>query len=162
MHLHSQNLLISILIDPQKDTEIRAGAAWALGEFKTQEAASTLVNTFNSTSLEIRIEAARALLKIAPSQVELLITALQSVEPNKRDGIAWALAKTGGFDISQLLRNQDDQNLRRWVSYVAGYGRTLFPEEQINKLFDLDAEVHFAASVLWQLLSSWVYELGEY
>ncbi len=162
VHPQSQNLLISILSDPQKDTEIRAGAAWALGEFKTQEAAATLVDTFNFTSTEIKIEAARALLKIAPSQVELLIKALQSVEPTKRDGIAWALAKAGGFDISQLLSDRDDQDLRRWVSYVAGYGRRLFPEEQINKLFELDAEVHFAASVLWQLLSSWIYELGEY
>src|SRR5258708_25815824 len=49
VHPQSQNLLISILIDPQRDTEIRAGAAWALGEFKTQDAASTLVDTFNST-----------------------------------------------------------------------------------------------------------------
>jgi HEAT repeat protein len=158
----SQNLLISILIDPQRDTEIRAGAAWALGEFQTKEAASTLVNTFNSSSTEIKIEAARALLKIAPSHIELLVTALQSVDPMRRDGIAWALARAGGFDISQLLNNRDDQNLRRWISYIAGYGKTQFPEAQINRLFKLDAEVHFAASVLWQILSSWVYELGEY
>lgn len=162
VHSQSQSLLISILIDPQRDSEIRAGAAWALGEFKTNEAASTLINTFNSTSTEIKIEAARALLKIAPSQVELLIKALQSVEPTKRDGLAWALAKAGGFDISRLLSDQDDHDLRRWVSYIAGYGRTMFPEEQIKKLFELDAEVHFAASVLWQILSSWIYELGEY
>jgi hypothetical protein len=60
------------------------------------------------------------------------------------------------------LGDSRDQDLRRWVSYVLGYGKVLFSEEQINKLFELDAEVHFAASVLWQLLSSWVYELGEY
>lgn len=162
VHSQSQSLLISILIDPQRDTEIRAGAAWALGEFKTREAASTLINTFNSTSAEIKVEAARALLKIAPSQVELLISTLQLVEPTKRDGIAWVLAKAGNFDISRLLRDQDDNDLRRWVSYIAGYGRPMFPEEQINYLFELDAEVHFAASVLWQILSSWIYGLGEY
>ncbi len=124
-----------------------------------QAAGNVSLFGFNSTSAEIKIEAARALLKIAPSQVELLVKTLQSVDPTKRDGIAWALAKAGGFDISQLLSNQDDQDLRRWVSYVAGYGKARFPEEQINRLFELDAEVHFAASVLWQLLSSWIYEL---
>jgi len=158
----SQGLLISVLLDTSRDSEIRSGAAWALGEFKSQEAAFSLVDTFNSTSMEIRVEAARALLKIAPAQLDLLVKLLRSVDPSKRDGLAWALAKAGGFDVSTLVDKTSDQNLRRWVSYVAGYGEALFPEEQLSRLFQLDAEVYFAASVLWQLLSSWISGLGEY
>jgi len=158
----SQNLLISVLLDGNRDSEIRSGAAWGLGEFKSREAAVSLVNTFNSTGLEVKVEAARALFKIAPAQVDLLISLLQSVDPSKRDGIAWALAKAGGFDVSQLVGETNDQNLRRWISYIAGYGEALFPEEQFSRLFQSDGEVHFAASVLWQLLSSWIYGLGEY
>lgn len=158
----SEQLLIAVLADPRRDSEVRAGAAWALGEFKTPDAAFALVDTFNSTSTEIKIEAARALLKIAPVQIATLIETFKTVNPSKRDGIAWTLARAGGFDVTQLLDDQQDPNLRKWVSYIAGYGRTLFVEEQINELCKVDAEVHFAASVLWQLLESWIYELEEY
>ena len=123
---------------------------------------SALTDTFNSTSIEIKTEAARALLKIAPSQIAALIEAFKAVDSSKRDGIAWALARAGGFDVTKLLNDQPDLNLRKWVSYIVGYGRSLFVEEQINELCKIDAEVHFTASVLWQLLESWIYELEEY
>ncbi|GIK41404.1 MAG: hypothetical protein BroJett011_52370 [Chloroflexota bacterium] len=158
----SEQMLIAVLADPNRDSEVRAGAAWALGEFKTREVTSALVDTFNSTSLEIKTEAARALLKIAPAQIAALIEAFQTIDSSKRDGIAWALARAGGFDIAKLLNDQQDLNLRKWISYIAGYGRSLFAEEQINELRKIDAEVHFAASVLWQLLASWIYGLEEY
>lgn len=158
----SEQMLIGVLADHNRDSEVRAGAAWALGEFKTRNATSALVDTFNSTNLEIKIEAARALLKITPSQIATIVEAFKTIDPTKRDGIAWALARVGGFDITRLLSGQQDPNLRKWVSYIAGYGRSLFVEEQINELSKIDTEVHFAASVLWQLLMSWIYELEEY
>lgn len=162
VQLQSEQMLIAVLADSNRDSEVRAGAAWALGEFKTREAMSALVDTFNSTSIEIKTEAARALLKITPSQIATLVEAFKIGDPSKRDGIAWALARAGGFDITELLNNNQDLNLRKWVSYIAGYGQSLFVEEQINELCKIDAEVHFAASVLWQLWESWIYELGEY
>jgi HEAT repeat protein len=158
----SEQLLISVLVDPNRNSEVRAGAAWALGEFATKNSASALIDAFNLTSTEIKIEAARALLKITPSQIEQVVETIKSIDPSKRDGIAWALAKTGGFDPSDLLRNHQDDNLRRWTSYILGYGKPLFLETQIEELAKLDPEVHFAASVLWQLLASWIYELKEY
>jgi HEAT repeat protein len=158
----SEQLLIAVLADPDRDSEVRAGAAWALGEFKTPDTTAALVDTFNSTGIEIKIEAARALLKIAPAQIATLIEAFKTADPLKRDGIAWALARAGGFDVTKLLNDPQDPNLRQWVSYIAGFGRSLFVEEQVNELCKIDAEVHFAASVLWQLLESWIYGLEEY
>src|SRR5206468_2496224 len=91
----SQQILINVLTDVTRENEIRAGAAWALGEFPTGESALSLIDTFNSTSLEIKVEAARALLRITPSQVDRILEILKLVEINKRDGIAWALARNG-------------------------------------------------------------------
>ncbi len=158
----SEQLLLKVLIDANRHTEVRAGAAWALGEFATRDSASALIDTFNLTSTEIKIEAARALLKITPPQIEQIVEMIKSIDPSKRDGIAWALAKTGGFNPSAFLGNQEDDELRRWVSYVVGFGKSRFLETQIEELERLDPEVHFAASVLWQLLASWIYELKEY
>jgi len=158
----SERLLIKVLTDATRDSEVRAGAAWALGEFPSDESVSALSNTFDLTSTEIKIEAARALLKITPSQLAKIVGILKSIEPSKRDGIAWALARTGGFDPKDLIDEGIDDNLRRWASYIFGYGKELFVEGQINELAKLDPDVHFAASVLWQILASWVHELEEY
>jgi HEAT repeat protein len=158
----SEQLLIVVLTNATRDSEVRAGAAWALGEFPSEESASALTNAFDLTSTEIKTEAARALLKITPSQLARIINILKSIEPIKRDGIAWALARTGGFDPKDLIGEEIDDNLRRWTSYIVGYGKDLLVEEQIKELATLNPEVHFAASVLWQILASWVYGLEEY
>lgn len=157
----SERLLIEVLRDPDRDCELRAGAAWALGQFASAASASALVDTFNSTSLEVKTEAARALLRISDSQVANLVDLLRSGDHSKRDGIAWVLARTGGFEPADVLTEADD-NLRRWASYILGYGRDRLTEAHVDAVLGVDPEVYFASSVLWQILSSWVSELKEY
>ncbi len=157
----SQSLLIEVLKDTARDEELRAGAAWALGQFATPVTATALVDTFNVTALEIKTEAARALLKIAEPQLGHLINLLKTTDPSRRDGLSWALAKTGKFDPCDLLQDADD-NLRRWVSYIIGYGRENLAEEHLDTICQSDPDVYFAASVLWQILESWINGLTEY
>lgn len=116
----------------------------------------------------VQLEAAASLAAYAnPSGWAFLSDCLNSEylkagDPAKRDGIAWALARSGGFNPNDLLGNSKNDNLRRWISYILGYGKHKFLEAQIEEMARLDPEVHFAASVLWQLLASWIYELKEY
>jgi HEAT repeat protein len=160
----SEGLLKRVLFDSERHVEVRAGAAWALGEFATGSSSEALVNTFNLAENEIKVEAARALLKIAPAQIDTLVATIKTIQPGKRDGIAWALARVGGFDpVEMLMLNEvQDDNLRRWLAYVAGYGKDLFSAEHIENLSSLDPQVYFAASVLWQILGSWTRDLKEY
>jgi hypothetical protein len=157
----SEHLLIEVLRDAGRDEELRAGAAWALGQFATPTTATALVDTFNSTALEIKTEAARALLKIAEPQVEHLVELLKNGNPSKRDGISWALAKTGGFNPGAVLKNADD-DLRRWISYIIGHGKDNLAEQDVDEICQADPEVYFAASVLWQILASWIDGMKEY
>jgi len=160
--IKSESLLIQVLTDSARESEIRAGAAWSLGNFKSQKAANSLINTFNLANNEIKVEAARALLRIAPSLVHFLEDSIKKTNIENRDGIAWTMARLEGLDLLELLEDSSDHNLRIWTSYIAGYGKDHFTEEQISELCVNDPEVYFAASVLWQVLSSWIYELGEY
>lgn len=159
--VRSESLLIGVLEDNSRDEELRAGAAWALGQFASQMAARALVDTFGLSSLEIRIEAARALLRIAEPQTTELVELLKKSERSKRDGLSWALARTGGFKPLDVLKGAD-QDLRRWVSYVVGYGKDNFAEAEIEEICAADPEVYFAASVLWQIVTSWIRDLKEY
>jgi hypothetical protein len=157
----SEQLLIQVLRDSQRDDELRAGAAWALGQFVTATSATALVDTFNSSPLEIKVEAARALLRIAEPQVPHLIDLLKSSDPAKRDGLSWVLARTGKFNPSDIVI-RDDENLRRWMSYIIGYGKEKFVQSDVEAICKADPEVYFAASVLWQIVASWVNNLREY
>jgi len=157
----SEKLLIEVLKDTDRDDELRAGAAWALGQFASITSATALVDTFDSSSLEIKVEAARALLRIAEPQTPHLVNLLRTGDPAKRDGISWALARTGKFNPAELVGGADS-NLRRWVSYIVGCGKDKFLETDIEAICKADPEVYFAASVLWQIVASWVNDLKEY
>ncbi len=157
----SEQLLIQVLRNSQCDDELRAGAAWALGQFATTTSANALVDTFNSSPLEIKVEAARALLRIAEPQIPHLIDLLKRSDPSKRDGISWVLARTGKFNPSDMIVGADD-NLRKWISYIVGYGKDKFIHSDVEAICNADPEVYFAASVLWQIVASWVNDLREY
>ena len=157
----SEQLLIEVLRDSQRDDELRAGAAWALGQFASATSATALVDTFNSSPLEIKVEAARALLRIAEPQIPHLLDLLKNGDPTKRDGLSWVLARTGQFNPSDIVVGADE-NLRKWVSYVVGYGKDNFVQCDVDAICKADPEVYFAASVLWQLVASWIHDLREY
>jgi HEAT repeat protein len=157
----SERLLIEVLRDTKRDEELRAGAAWALGQFTTTSAAAALVDTFNSAGLEVKSEAARALLRITAPQVAYVVELLKTCDVTQRDGISWALARTGGFNPKDILINADD-DLRRWVSYIVGHGKDRLAEADMEAICSADPEVYFAASVLWQILASWVDGLREF
>ncbi|MHB8149446.1 MAG: HEAT repeat domain-containing protein [Desulfobulbia bacterium] len=158
----SERILISVLQDDDWDEEIRAGAAWGLGQFDSEQSAVALVNTFNSNKREIQIEAARALLLITPGNEGFLVDLLKTTTDDKRDGLAWALARSGGFDPASMFDGTSNDNLRRWISYIIGRGQEKFVAEQIEAIRGVDQEVYFAATVLWQILGSWVHDLKEY
>jgi hypothetical protein len=157
----SESLLIAILKDNTRDTELRAGAAWALGQFSTKRTAQALVDTFDLNDLDVKYEAARALLRIGDEQKNYLLSLIKSISTSKRDGISWVLARIGDFDPNVLLRGSDE-NLHRWIGYILGYGKDMFNEAYIDKICQSDPKIYFAASVLWQILHSWIYNLSEY
>jgi hypothetical protein len=157
----SEGLLIEVLRDSGRDDELRAGAAWALGQFGSATSATALVDTFNSSPVEIKVEAARALLRIAEPQIPLLIDLLKNSDPAKRDGLSWVLARTGQFNASEMVGGADE-NLRKWMSYIVGYGKEKFVQGDVEAICKADPEVYFAASVLWQIVASWVHDLKEY
>lgn len=157
----SEKLLIEVLQDSHRDDELRAGAAWALGQFVSKRSATALVDTFNASPLEIKTEAARALLRIAEPQIPHLIGLLKNGGHDKRDGLSWVLARIGKFDPSDLAVDADE-NLRKWTSYIVGYGKDKFAQNDVEAICKADPQVYFAASVLWQIVASWVNDLREY
>lgn len=158
----SCQLLMDVLLDNGQNSEIRAGAAWALGELHNKLALPALIKSFATLEEGIRVEGARALAKLARSYTPELLQKFPGSSVEKRPGIAWALSKAGHFRIEDMLNMLVDDDARYWVSYILGNQEQQRYISEIELLKQRDPEVYFAVTVLWKIMSSWVYNLEEY
>lgn len=158
----ASKMLISVLSDDSQNHEIRAGAAWALGELQNESAMISLVKAFNSVQEPIRIEAARALSKLAAIHSDSIIANMDKMDYDQLAGASWALSKAGKFEIGSLMKKLSKEELRKWIAWIIGTqdkGRFIGEIEQLKKQ---DPEVYFAVTVLWQVLTSWINGLEMY
>lgn len=158
----SCKLLIKTLLDPEQHPEIRAGAAWSLGELKNKKGLDALVKVFNEVEMGIRVEAARALVKLNEKFVKDTIKFIPKSNEDTRAGIAWSLSKSGNFTIDDLLKVMGDDEARKWIAWIIGTQSEKEYVSQIEELKTKDKEVYFAVTVLWKILSSWVEGLDVY
>lgn len=159
----STKLLIGTLLDKSKDVDIRAGAAWSLGELRSKSAIDSLVEAFNATDKDIKIEAARAMVKLNEEFTKDTLTLLSTTKTeDQKAGLSWSLSKSGKFTVHDLLEVMKDEETRKWVAWMVGTQKEKDFISQIEELKNTDKEVYFAVTVLWKVLSSWVNGLDIY
>jgi hypothetical protein len=158
----SCDLLCSVLASDVEDAEIRAGAAWALGELNNKAALDALVASFSSLEPAIKVEAARALAKLSQNFAPDVVDRFRASTPVTRPGIAWALARSPKLKLVDLLPSLGNDDSRQWVSYIVGFQGEARYIEEIEKLRAADPQVYFATTVLWKILTSWIHNLTEY
>jgi len=160
----SCSLLCHVLKDTEQHEEIRAGAAWSLGELKFEDCIPDLVSTFNDIRAEIRIEAARALRKICDTHTSPILDMFKSASLSERPGIAWALGQSDKWHVDDVLSriNEKDLDMRQWVAYIIGNAEEERVVKDFEKVKEQDPELYFATTVLWKLLRSWINGLKEY
>lgn len=158
----SAQTLTAVLLDTNQHPEIRAGAAWALGELQQPASIDALIHVFLELAEPIRIEAARALRKIAATTGANISEKFPAAQDEQRAGIAWVLSRCGRVTVPELLPLMVDDDARRWVTYILGTQNKDAFVSQIEELRRRDPEVYFAVTVLWKILASWVYDLEEF
>lgn len=160
--IRSSEILSRVLMDRDQDPEIRAGAAWALGELHDRSAIDTLIRSFASVNQGIRAEAARALAKLAEEFSPEILSRFPESQPLERPGISWALSRSGRFQLEDVLDLMVDDDARQWAAYLLGTQDQQKFVHEIERLRNRDSEVYFAVTVLWKILTSWIYGLEEY
>jgi hypothetical protein len=158
----STDLLIKTLLDTKQHSEIRAGAAWSLGELKDKSALNAMVTAFDAVDREIRIEAARAMVKLNELFVQDTVKLMRTSNDSQRAGISWSLSKSGNFTVHDLLAIMNNDDTRKWVAWIIGTQKEQKYISQIEELKQRDKEVYFAVTVLWKVMSSWVNGLEIY
>lgn len=155
------DLLRRTLSKADEHPDVRAAAAWSLGEIGLRENIDALVDSFGALEPEIRIEAARALAKLAREFRGTVVASFPASAEAKRPGIAWALAHAN-VRIPELLPALVDDDARQWIAYMVGWQDPAAMLPEIDALRARDAEVYFAVTVLWKILGSWIRDLDEH
>ena len=153
----ANKILCNVLLDESFDPEIRAGAAWGLGEQQNKSALTSLIASFNSTDENVKIEAARALGKLTSNYSNEILSAFNIATPNEMPGIAWALTKSNSINIYHFLDNLNSLEARQWISYIIGMQGEEKYISEIERLKNKDPEVY-----LWKITTSWINGLKEY
>jgi hypothetical protein len=158
----SSGLLIKTLLDAKQHPEIRAGAAWSLGELKDKSALNALVAAFDAVDKDIKVEAARAMVKLNELFAQETVKLIPASNDSQRAGISWSLSKSGNFTIHDLLVVMNNDDARKWIAWIIGTQKEQKYISQIEELKQKDKEVYFAVTVLWKVMSSWINGLEIY
>jgi hypothetical protein len=154
-------LLRNTLADADEHPDVRAAAAWSLGEIGLRDNVDALIASFSALEQEVRIEAARALAKLARKYRDAVVSTFPTSPEVKRPGIAWALRRAG-VRVNELLPALIDDDARQWIAYMIGFQDRHAMLAEIDALRDRDSEVFFAVTVLWKILGSWIRDLNDY
>jgi HEAT repeat protein len=158
----SSDLLIKTLLDTRQHSEIRAGAAWSLGELKDKKALNALMSAFDAVDRDIRVEAARAMVKLNELFAQETLKLIPATNDSQRAGVSWSLSKSGNFTVHDLLAVMNNDDARKWIAWIIGTQKEQRYISQIEELKQKDNEVYFAVTVLWKVMSSWVNGLEIY
>ena len=91
-----------------------------------------------------------------------MLTAFKNAIDESRPGVAWAIGQAGGVSIDQLLPALTNDDARQWAAYIVGTQDRAKYIDQIEQLKQADPEVYFAVTVLWKILTSWVFDLKDF
>jgi hypothetical protein len=153
------DLLSAILDEPAQPYFIRSAAAWCLGRVGQEQAAVRLICAFSDVNLSIREEALEGIVSIGGPAIPLVLAGLREMNQDIAAGCAEALRQQQPLSkeiISELVQGLERKNASPWFAWLLGH----LPRDQVaTTIAALQAsapELHYAISVLWSFVESWI------
>ncbi|HKI03870.1 MAG TPA: HEAT repeat domain-containing protein [Thermoanaerobaculia bacterium] len=155
------DLLKSVIGDPESPFFLRSAAAWALGYFPSRDASVALVKVFSDVERELRYEAVTALLHSGANALEPLLEGLGEGPQEVAAGCFEVLRRLGEAPVEVLLTLAEEERAPEWAVWLLAS----LPRSQVAPAIASwqakRPDLHFALSVLWSFLESWVSEIWE-
>lgn len=151
------DLLRLVLEDRAQPLFLRSACAWGIGCHGTKEAAECLVRAFADVAPEIREEALVALSDLGSAGVDPLLKGLSEESSDIAAGAAEALRRirrVPARDIAALA----EQSKSTWAVWTLAHLPKDAVAPYIAALQRKRPDVHYAVSVLWTFLESWIAE----
>lgn len=151
------NLLRQVLEDAEQPLFLRSACAWGIGCHGTKEAAEVLVRAFADVSPAIREEALVALQGLGSVGFDPLLKGLEAASAEVAAGAAETLRRIHGapaMEIATLAERADST----WPTWALAHLPKDAVAPYIAALQSRRPEVHYAVTVLWTFLESWIAE----
>jgi hypothetical protein len=148
-------LLRTVLQDTAQPLFLRSACAWGIGCHGTKEAAEVLIQAFADVASEIREEALHALQDLGAIGFDPLVKGLENPSTDIAAGVAEALRRIPNVPVERIAELAEQTN-STWPAWTLAH----FPKEAVTPyvaaLQSKRPEVHYAVSVLWNFLESWI------
>lgn len=123
------------------------------------EACQRLVRAFGDVDRNLRAEALEGIVSVNSDAVPILLAGLREVDPAIAAGCAEALRQHGTLSadsIREISEQLAGRNPSVWAVWLAGH----LPRERLaGAVADLQRtapELHYAITLLWSFIESWV------
>jgi len=152
-------VLSEILGDLKRPYFLRSAAAWCLSRVGSDAAAARLIEAFSDVDVKIREEALEGIVAIGGLAIPILLAGLEETDNEIVAGCAEALRQQQPLQQEALLRVVE--RLKRdspseWAVWLLGH----LPREQVAAAIadvqESAPELHYAISVLWSFVDSWI------
>lgn len=148
-------LLCTVLEDAEIPLFLRSACAWAIGCHGTKEAAEALVRAFADVAPEIREEALMALQYLGPVGFDSLLKGLDTASNDVAAGAAESLRRIRSAPIKEIA-DLAEKGGTTWPAWVLAHLPKNVVMPHIAALQRKRPEVHYAVTVLWTFLESWI------
>jgi len=151
-------LLRTVLQDTAQPLFLRSACAWGIGCHGTKEAAEVLIQAFADVASEIREEALHALQDLGAIGFDPLVKGLENPSADIAAGVAEALRRIPNVPVERIERIVElaGQTSSTWPAWTLAH----LPKEAVTPyvaaLQSRRPGVHYAVSVLWNFLESWI------
>ncbi len=161
--LEAVKILASVIEAGDQPSFLTSAAAWALGQIGTEDAQQSLVRAFSNVSIDVREEALGGLVELGSAAIQVLMQGLQAGEEDIEAGCAEALRQYQALPqeaVERIARHLGesalDDTTSRWMLWLLGHLPPEVVTPVIASLEDQKPELHFALSVLWSFVNSWI------
>ncbi len=153
------DLLSQMLGDPAHAYFLRSAAAWSLSRIGSQTASNHLIQAFTDIDFSLRQEALSGLVTIGGPALPALLEGLRDGSADVIAGCAEALRQYRQLPeevVRRLVNESYSENPQPWVVWLIGQ----LPREQfaaaISDLQTRRPDLHYAISLLWSFIESWI------
>lgn len=152
-------ILAEIVSTADRPFFLRSAAAWALSQTGADAATERLIKCFDDIDFALREEALVGLVAIGGNALPSLLASLRDSDRNIAAGCAEVLRRGRELPreiIDSLLAELNSSNPQPWAVWLVGH----LPREQfataIAALQQDKPELHYAVSLLWSFVESWI------
>lgn len=157
----SVEMLSGVLDRQDAPLFLRSAAAWALGRIGTERAAERLIQAFADVSSAVREEALEAIGSVGEPALGQLLAALMGDEQAIAAGSAEAIRRQNLLpqeavdDVVKAIQGDPGQHWAVWLLGSLSREKEYF-RSAIAELQDSRPEAHYAVTVLWSFMESWI------